>query len=333
MEEFRLYKFVLQPGYTVDSNWLQSETAEKTDLLKAQEIFEKILVGAMKGDRRLPIGKNPKTGDKVLPNTILRNENNVTLLKINNPGTVNIWPLNGEKISEDSYPFLYIIIDNRPGIGQIAVQMRTEAWKDPDTITKLLEDNLNRILSDEGTGLKIEIRYKYLPTEFFKFVKNKKREENAIIKRIFFEFTNPKFETPIDTAVKTSGHIRQLMEMLTQLGGAKGKLQVDAPKNNELIRRQLKDIRQMVSLVATNGYHLKAIFSDKTSYSCDKMMLHDDIMKEKTLSDFIHGQKHNLFEFELFYWLDEMIKKEKDNDYNDKPISTKPTRKGKQKIS
>ncbi len=333
MEEFRLYKFVFNTSTTIDSNWLQSKTAEKTDLTKAQEAFENLLVGAMKDDRRLPIGKDPKTGDKVLPNSILRNENHVIILKIHNPGKVNIWKLNGGKTSEDTYPYLYIIIDNRPGIGQLAVQMGTEAWKDPDTITKLLEDNLNRILSDEGTGLQIGIRHKYLPTEFFDFLKDKKKNENAIVKHIYFEITNPEFETPIDTAVETSGHIRQMLKMLMQLGGEKALFKVDAPKNNELIRKKLKDIKQMVSLVATNGYSLKVEFNDKTKYSCNDIMLHDDIMKETILSDFIDGQKHSLFEFELFHWLDEMIKKEKDYGYYEKPIRVKPARKNKRKIS
>ncbi len=333
MEEFRLYKFVFNTSTTIDSNWLQSETAEKTDLSKAQDTFDKILLDAMKGDRRLPIGKEPQTGDKVLPNSILRIENHVIILKIHNPGTVDIWPLNGGKTTEDTYPYLYIIIDNRPGVGQLAVQMGTEAWKDPDTITKLLGDNLNRILSDEGTGLQIEIRQKYLPTEFFDFVKDKKKKEKATVSHIYFEITNPEFEAPIDTAVETSGHIRYMLKMLMQLGGAKALFKVDAPKNNELIRKKLKDIKQMVSLVATNGYSLKVDFSDKTKYSCNDIMLHDDTMKETILSDFIDGQKHDLFDFELFHWLDEMIKKEKDYGYNEKPLRVKPARKNKRKVS
>ena len=79
------------------------------------------------------------------------------------------------------------------------------------------------------------------------------------------------------------------MNMLSQLGGAKAKLKVDAPKNKELIERKLKDIKQMVSLVATNGYRLKVEFSDKSKYTCDELMLHDDYMAEKILSDFRDG--------------------------------------------
>lgn len=334
MDKYRLYKIVLNPSHTKEADWTQSVVAETTDLSKAQETLEKLLMGVFKEDKRLPIGKEPETGDKVLPNSILRNYSHVTLLKLHNPGIVNIWELSGAKIPKDTFPYSYIIIDNRPGIGQMAIQMKTDAWSDPDTVAKLLEDNLNRILKDQSTGLEIEIRYKYLPTEFFKYVKQRKKDDGVFVKHIYFEFTNPKFETPIDTAVDTTGHLRQLMNMLSELGGAKAKLQVDAPKKNELIRRKLKDIKQMVSLVSTNGYSLKVEFNDKSKYTCNEFMLHDDEMKENILSDFRDGQKHNLFEFELFHWLDEMLKKEKDCDYQDEqPIRSKPARKSKQKVS
>ena len=334
MDKYRLYKIVLKPSHTKEADWTQSVVAETTDLSKAQETLEKLLISAFKEDRHLTIGKEPETGDKVLPNSILRNDNRVTLLKLHNPGTVNIWKLSGAKISEDTFPYSFIVIDNRPGIGQMAIQMKTDAWSDPDTVAKLLQDNLNRILKDQSTGLEIEIRYKYLPTEFFKYLKQRKKDDGVFVKHIYFEFTNPKFETPIDTAVDTTGHLRQLMNMLSELGGAKAKLQVDAPKKNELIKRKLKDIKQMVSLVATNGYRLKVDFNDKTSYTCNELILHDDDMKETILSDFRDGQKHNFFEFELFHWLDEMLKKEKDCDYQDEqPIRFKPARKSKQKVS
>jgi hypothetical protein len=333
MEKYRLYKFVFQPSHTKEVDWTQSVVAKTTNLSKAQDIFEELLIGVFKEDKRLPIGKEPTTGDKVLPNSILRNDNQVTLLKLHNPGIVNIWELNGAKIPKDTFPYSYIIIDNRHGIGQLAIQMKTDAWSNPDTVAKLLEDNLNRILNDYGTGLEIEIRYKYLPTEFFKYVKQRRKDEGVIVKRIFFEFTNPEFETPIETAVETSGHLRQLMNMLSQLGGAKAKLQVDAPQKKELIKRKLKDIKQMVSLVSTNGYRLKVEFSDKSTYTCDELMIHDDDMKETVLTDFRDGQKHNLFEFELFHWLDEMRKKEKDCDYHEQPIRVKPARNNKQEVS
>ena len=333
METFRLYKFVLKPSQIKETDWTQPDIDETPDLSKAQDTFEKLLTGVFKEDKRLPIGKEPLTGNKVLPNSILRNENRVTLLKLHNPGIVNIWELNGAKIPKDTFPYSYIIIDNRPGIGQLAIQMKTDAWTDPDKVAKLLEDNLNRILKDQGTGLEIEIRYKYLPTEFFKFVKQRRKDEGVVVKHIYFEITNPEFETPIETAVDTTGHLRQLMNMLSELGGAKAKLQVDAPKKNELIKRKLKDIKQMVSLVATNGYRLSVEFNDKSKYSCNELMLHDDDMPEKTLSDFRDGQKHTLFEFKLFEWLDKMLKKEKDSDYHEQPIRSKPARKGKAMVS
>lgn len=333
MDYYRLYKFTLSLSHTKDPDWTKSVIAEPTDLSNAQNLFEQILVNAYKEGKRLPIGKEPKTGDKTLPNTILRNHNKVTLLRLNNPENVNIYNEDGSKISQESLPLSYIVIDNRQGIGQMAIQMKTEAWTDPDTVAGLLEGNLNRILKDQGTGLEIEIRHKWLPTKFFEHIKKKRKDENLIVKHLSFEFTNPEFETPIETAVETSGHLNQLMKMLSQLGGAKCKLQVDAPKKKELIKRKLRDIKQMVSLVASNGYTLKVTFSDKSTYTCNEGILADFDMAENIVSNFKDGWKHSLFEFELFHWLDEKRKETKDYKDDEHPIRKKPTRKNRNMVS
>lgn len=333
MDYYRLYKFTLSLSHTKDPDWTKSVIAEPTDLSNAQDLFEQILVNAFKKGRRLPIGKEPETGDKVLPNTILRNHNKVTLLRLNNPENVDIYNEDGSKISQESLPLSYIVIDNRQGIGQMAIQMKTEAWTDPDTIANLLERNLNRILKDQGTGLEIEIRHKWLPTKFFEYVKQRRKDENVTVKHLSFEFTNPEFEIPIETAVETSGHLKQLMNMLSQLGGAKCKLQVDAPKKKELIKRKLRDIKQMVSLVASNGYNLKVTFSDKSTYTCNEGILADFDMAENIVLNFKDGWKHSLFEFELFHWLDEKRKETKDYKDDEHPIRKKPTRKNRNMVS
>lgn len=333
MGKFRLYKIALSLSHTKEGDWTQSIVSEPTELSKAQDLFEQILVSAYKNEERhLPIGKEPETGNKVLPNTIIRIEKGVTLLKLHNPKNVNIWPLNGEKYPENSFPYSYVIIDNRKGIGQMAIQMNTEAWSDPDDVKNLLQENLKRILKDR-VGLEIEIRYKWLPTEFFNFIKERKKKDEVYVKHLYFQITNPEFETPIETAVETSGHIRQLMNMLSQLGGAKATLQVDAPRKKELIKRKLRDIKQMVSLVASNGYSLKVVFSDGRSYTCNDWTLADFDMEDKTLNDFYYGQMNNFFEFEIFHWLDEKRNETKDYFDEARPIRQKPARKGRKKIS
>ncbi len=334
MEQYRLYKFTLKPSHTKEGDWTQGPVAEPTDLSQAQNIFEKILTDALKADRRLPIGKEPETGDKVLPNSILRNWEFVTLLQLRNPKNYNIWPEDGSPTwSIDSFPFSYIIIDNRPGVGQLAIQMKTEAWSDPDTVAALLQANMNRILRDYSTGLEMEIRHKWLPTEFFKHIKQRRKDDGVVVKRLYFEFTNPKFETPIDTAVDTTGHLRQMMNMLSELGGAKAKFQVDAPRKNELIRRKLKDIKQMVSLVASNGYKLRVEFNDKSDYTCNEGVLADVDMRENIVTNFRDGQKNSFFEFELFHWLDEKRNETEEYQHDEKPIRTKPARKNRQMVS
>lgn len=335
MERFRLYKIVLKPAQFIEGDWTKSEVTEFPNFSKAQEMLEEILSDTFKTTRELPIGKDVDTGGDPLNNRILRNEDGITLLRLNHAKKVTYWKPVGteyEKASQDSMPFSYIVIDNRQDIGQIAIQMNTDAWTDPDVVMRLLEGNLNRMLKDKSTGLQIELRHKWLPSEFFAYIKQRKKDENITVKKLNFEFTNPEFETPIDTAVDTSGHIRQLMRMLSQLGGGKGKLTVDAPQNKELIKRKTEDIKQMVSLVATNGYKLNVEFSNGDKYVCNERLLADVDMPENYISNFKDGVRTHLFEYELVQWLD--AKRLETSDYKeDETPRTKPARRNRRNVS
>ena len=248
---------------------------------------------------------------------------------------MTVWKPSGndyDKKTEDSFPYCYIVIDNRPGVGQLAIEVKSDAWNDPEKVKNILEANLNRMLRDISSGFVVEFRHKWLPSDFFEYVKQRKKDDNVIISHLYYEFTNPRFETPIETAVETSGHLRQLMNMLTQLGGAKAKLSIDAPKNNSLIRRKLNDIKQMVSLVASNGYKLKVKFSDNSEYECNEYLVADIDLRLNLIRDFEHGVMHSLFEFEIFHWLDEVRNKTKIYKDEETP-RRKPARKNRRKIS
>lgn len=332
MDKFRIFKIVLSPASSMEGDWTNNTQVEWPDLSKAQERFESLF---RNGAKQLPIGKNGLTGDDPLPNRILANYKGVTLLRLNHPKGVTVWKPSGndyDKKTEDSFPYCYIVIDNRPGVGQLAIEVKSDAWNDPEKVKDILEANLNRMLKDISSGFVVEFRHKWLPSDFFEYVKQRKRDDNVIISHLCYEFTNPRFETPIETAVETSGHLRQLMNMLTQLGGAKAKLAIDAPKNDSLIRRKMKDIKQMVSLVASNGYKLKVKFSDNSEYECNEYLVADIDLRLNLIRDFEHGVMHNLFEFEIFHWLDEVRNKTKI--YKDEETPRRnPTRKNRRKIS
>ena len=332
MDKFRIFKIVLSPASSMEGDWTNNTQVEWPDLSKAQERFESLF---RNGAKQLPIGKDGLTGDDPLPNRILANYKGVTLLRLNHPKGVTVWKPSGndyDKKTEDSFPYCYIVIDNRPGVGQLAIEVKSDAWNDPEKVKDILEANLNRMLRDISSGFVVEFRHKWLPSDFFEYVKQRKKDDNVIISHLYYEFTNPRFETPIETAVETSGHLRQLMNMLTQLGGAKAKLAIDAPKNDSLIRRKMKDIKQMVSLVASNGYKLKVKFSDNSEYECNEYLVADIDLHLNIIRDFEHGVMHNLFEFEIFHWLDEVRNKTKIYKDEETP-RRKPARKNRRKIS
>lgn len=333
MEQFRLYKILLEPD--AEGDLFTNPCVKHIDLSTAQDTFEKLFSPPVKV---LPIGKNVDTGEDTLPNNILANRERVTLIQLKNPGNVPYWKPDGVKDGIPSFPYTYIVIDNRIGIGQLAIQMNTDAWHNPDTVKNLLEGNLNRMLRELRSGLHVELRHKWLPSEFFEYIKQQ-RKEGQIVNKLYFEITNPEFVTPLDTAVDVSGHLRTLLKMLSQLGGAKVKMSVDAPNNKELIRRARKndDIRQMVSLVATNGCILKVDFKQGGSYVCNDHLFADMEMPETYISAFKDNLKsdQSMFDYDLVRWLDE--KRKETIDYKDDVYQRAPrgkrTRTSRSKIS
>lgn len=99
-----------------------------------------------------------KNGDTAIyPNDILKVRQGVALLHICNLTQVSIWDKYKER-REVSKPFCRVIIDNRPGVAQMAIE-RTSAFDgNPDKVRNILQESLHALLAP--AGLSIEIRAK-----------------------------------------------------------------------------------------------------------------------------------------------------------------------------
>lgn len=75
-----------------------------------------------------------------------------------------------KKEGYDTYPFIKIIIDNRPGIQRIFIEQNTSVFKNSKTPASLIQSVFNKELKKHL--LKVELYSQYPETEFWKEVSN-----------------------------------------------------------------------------------------------------------------------------------------------------------------
>ena len=153
MAIFAIYKYDFR--LAEEGNLFIKGTTDKL-LDKAQELFN----GFLTGDKPFPIQmpKRDKTSVR-LDNEVTCKRGDVCLLLICNEKSKKIM----EKKDEQEifyHPGCYVIIDNRKGVANIAIE-RTPAFdSNPDKVCQLLEKAINDKFLIEEIGLKIEIRSK-----------------------------------------------------------------------------------------------------------------------------------------------------------------------------
>ena len=147
-----------------------------------------------------------KNGDTAIyPNDILKVRQGVALLHICNLTQVSIWDKYKER-REVSKPFCRVIIDNRPGVAQMAIE-RTSAFDgNPDKVRNILQESLHALLAP--AGLSIEIRAKMRVKNFWDTVEEQMRKKDERVKRVVFEFPDPDRSEPVDAPPSMIEHLR-----------------------------------------------------------------------------------------------------------------------------
>ena len=129
--------------------------SQEMALKKANELFGSCFEG-----KKLNLAKYDHNNISIVdyPNDILSTHDGVYLLRINNikhktlvkpAETTTNGVQDYEEITEDSNPYCYVVVDNRGSSCQIAIQ-KNSAFGDPNTVRKLLMDNLNRQFVHDG---------------------------------------------------------------------------------------------------------------------------------------------------------------------------------------
>lgn len=275
-----------------------------------QEILESLLV------KSIPVNKLERDGVTLTPLDcyVECKRNNVSLLLLCNEKSHKYF----EKKDQEEliyHPGCYIVIDNRVHVGpdksQGVIYMaieRTPAFENkPDKVRDLLEKSFNTLLAERE--ITVEIRAQMHEGEFWEAVHEQCELHGDTVRRVSFEFPNPRHIKTIDAPAELNERLSILAAFTEAFNAAKGSLHLESSKEEAIkLDQTQEDIAQMVTLCCRNGYNIIVRFAKYGLYRFGSNIKAFGHIKEEYLREFSTGQtilgKQIEANFELINWLD-----------------------------
>lgn len=177
------------------------------------------------------LAKRNKKGDAtLLPNDVMAKSGDFIIWRVNNSQIKEWWKRNGkdsngidkyERDEIESNPFCNVLIDNRPGIGLMAIE-KSSAWgSNPDMLRDIVLDEFNRKLA-EKYDLEMRIEARMNPTDIWQFVHERLYEHHDYIRKIAFTFQNPKKINKTVTMDVKSARLKAMLKTVEISDALKG---------------------------------------------------------------------------------------------------------------
>lgn len=281
MAQFVIYKYDFKEG----EKTLYSTSTGKTALEEAQAHFAKLLEGKQMNLYKM---KKNNTDSEIYKNDIFCTRNDITLMTVCKKKDVSIWK-DYKELKESSYPFCHVIIDNREGVCQMAIEQASAFDGNPDKVKDILQESIQRELTE--MGIKFEIRPKMKVKNFWEMVDEQRTVRKDVIKQVVFEFPNPEKVKGMDAPPNMTERLKILSVLAESMGASKGKLTYeDLSEKGLQIERTSEDLAQMVSLCCNNAYHIAVHFKNMGIYRYGDLVRAVYPIEDKILSDFSGGQ-------------------------------------------
>lgn len=305
MADFVIYKYTFSKAS--ERELLFESPDGELVKLSAREHLDRFLVG------RSLTGFNKKERDGgyiPLQCDLLFKDDDVALLALCDAKKVTFWD-QYQKKQIDSHPFSHVIIDNREGVAQIAVE-RNSAFgsKDgTDRVCNILTDFINSSL--KPFGWKVEITRKSRSVDVWDVVTDRVKM-NDIVKSVRFNFRDPQKTEGIDATESQIKQMRLLTSLSRAMGAVNSYLQLDATPDGALIfDKEQKDLAGMVALCGNNGWDIDITFRDFGVYRVGRLQSAVFSVTNDTVSDFATGQQcfcdgDSGVHYSLIQWLNEV---------------------------
>ena len=270
-------------------------------------------------------------GKEEIENCVLRNEGGIALIRIHNKENLTIYGLPKQQdnapneciaVSQESYPYGYVVVDYRDGRCQIAIE-KTSAW-DSNTVTirNSLEDFFkSKLLTHRG--IDVEIKEKYIATEFEQFIDERTIDYSDIIETFTFEFVNIKRSPTVRIPEKLTEQMELMSQMLEYYHAISGTTTMKMGEEPD--KEKIKLLATVVSTCADNAFNLKVKFRDYGEYTCNENILARFQMNELVIKNYMNHITPDIRtkEHDLETWLDEVFEEVR-RCRDDKKIPTKP---------
>lgn len=248
-----------------------------------------------------------------LPNDVMAVSGGVFMWRVNNSQIKDLWKRSGkdskgidkyEKLEDESNPYCYVLIDNRPGRCLMAIE-KSAAWgSKPDMLRDVMLDNFNRLLAYRF-DLEMRIEARMNTKEIWDFVHERLYEHNDYIRNISFTFQNPKKINKTNGLEVRSSRLKAMLKTVEISDALKGFFRMEFDKDtNDKISQKNKDLAEMVRLCGENGYDISITFKDYKVYRINDYVRAYYPLVTDVLRDFRVGSRTINGMIELEEWFD-----------------------------
>ena len=265
---------------------------------------------------------NRGAADK-FPCCILAHDHHVALLRLENVKNVSVYVKSQaasgvvariDKQNFTSNPYSYVIIDFNPERRLIAIQVDSDSWRNTDTVRNLLEDSINDFLNNKRMGFNVKIKSKMQTQEFWAYSNYRIKKERRSLSKMTIYFDKGTIDPRVEELVKQTPYLRNLMKELW--GGSHGELTIYDPVGASVIDRRKHAIENLVTIITsnttpTNRFGLKMTYDDGIAYTCGKFVQVEIPMADEYLLQFQMGTKNLTDEYQLEWWLDNVVEQTK----------------------
>lgn len=274
-----------------------------------------------------------KNGEVVtlLPNDVLAKADGIFLWRVNNSQFKDWWKRAGkdqngfdryEKGEIESNPYCYILIDNRPGVGLMAIE-KSSAWGSrPDMLRDVILENFNRMLGDLF-DLEMRIEARMNPKDIWEFVHERLFEHGDFIRKVSFSFLNPKKINKSNGTEVNSAHLKAMLKTIEISDALKGFFTMEFDKNSHArISQENKDMAEMVRLCSENGYDISITFKEFKTYRINDYVRAYYPLSFDVLNNFSLGSRNFDDKTELEAWFN-LIGEQTKNYLNESEVPTR----------
>lgn len=282
------------------------------------------------------LAKVNKKGEATrLPNDVLAKFDDIYIWRVNNSQMKEWWRRSGkdskgidkyEKVERESNPYCFVLFDNRPGVGLMAIEKATAWGSRPDLVRDMLLYNLNPILADKF-DLEMRIEARMNPKDIWEFVHERLYEHGDYIRKVSFMFQNPKKINKSNAMEVKSKRLKAMQKTVEIADALKGFFTMEFDKyTNGKISQENKDMAEMVQLCAENGYDISITFKEFKTYRINDYVRAYYPMTLDVLQQFSIGTRTLENKTELENWFDLVAEQTKEY-VNESEVPTRRNKK------